>query len=102
VSGEKSEEFIFSRSGTGHNFRLGRLLPPLLFVRARLLTQSLRQNRQDHSFYLTIARFALTGDNLYTHAAEVRTSETPRSEMLPKGSLRLELFLYYTNSIRKG
>ncbi|MDR2051902.1 MAG: ATP-binding protein [Treponema sp.] len=71
VSGDKSDEFIFSLSGTGQDIISDWASFTAAFI------QDLWQNGQDYSFYLTIARLTLTGDNPYTHAAETRQNLSP-------------------------
>ncbi|MDR2052384.1 MAG: ATP-binding protein [Treponema sp.] len=71
VTGEKGDEFIFSLSGTGQDIISDWASFTAAFI------QDLWRNRQDYSFYLTIARLTLTDDNPYTHAAETRQNLSP-------------------------
>jgi predicted AAA+ superfamily ATPase len=71
VSDEKTDEAMFSLTDMG---------PDIIYDWAALSSafiQSPPQNRRDYSFYLTIARLALTDDNPYTYAAETQQSLPP-------------------------
>jgi predicted AAA+ superfamily ATPase len=81
MSDEKTEEVVFSLSGAGQDIISDWASFTAAFI------QSPRRNRQDYSFYLTIARLVLTDDNPYTHAAETRQNLSPVLTAMAKTDL---------------
>jgi predicted AAA+ superfamily ATPase len=71
MSDEKTDDFLFSLSGAGQDIISDWASFTAAFI------QNPWQNRQDHSFYLTIAGLTLVDDNPYTHAAETRQDLPP-------------------------
>jgi predicted AAA+ superfamily ATPase len=71
MSDEKTDELLFSLSGTGQDIISDWASFTAAFI------QNPWQNRQDYSFYLTIAGLTLADDNPYTHAAETRQELPP-------------------------
>ncbi|MDR2784622.1 MAG: ATP-binding protein [Treponema sp.] len=71
MSDEKTDEPFFPLSGTGQD-----IISEWASFTAAFI-QSLWQDKQDYSFYLTIARLTLTDDNPYTYAAETRQTLSP-------------------------
>jgi predicted AAA+ superfamily ATPase len=71
VSDEKDDDIFSSFLGTAQD-----IISDWASFTAAFIQGSPR-DRQDYSFYLTIARLALTDDNPYTHAAETRQNLSP-------------------------